>query len=366
MPDVHGKDFCSARLEQAIGETSGGSAKVNCGQALGGDFKMLQRVVQLVSAATDKLFGGGERELIACADVIAGFASGLAVDQRLAGHDGAFGLLTAFTNAALHQSLIHSHHPGSVATSGSKITRETVTERKSNWAIIADGPFEIGLSGAVLSRGSGVEARLNVGEAVQEHRVVGDGFLDQLMNEEQLGAVDDGVYTMLERLHRSEGLERFPDEDDRGVPPLADGHALQRLQRQVFFERVRGKAFFDDDHLVVDLAEADQKVAVCRGGVNLVAELLEGLLDFFQPFGRGEGEQRGLVRSTDEIKLVAHDKLLDFNGRHWHRRRANIFHNAFHAERADVAGDFAARLAHVINAAGHGAAFGAVEQGGFF
>lgn len=83
---------------------------------------MLERVFEFMAAATDEFFRRGESELIGVLDGVARFAGGLAIDEDLSGHDGAFGLLTAFTDSAIHQSLIHTSHMRSVTTESDEIT----------------------------------------------------------------------------------------------------------------------------------------------------------------------------------------------------------------------------------------------------
>jgi hypothetical protein len=65
---------------------------------------------------------------------------------------------------------------------------------------------------------------------------------------------------------------------------------------RVFLNVVRGEQFLDDDDLIMDLAEAHQKIAVRGGGVDFVAQPLQGDLGGLKPFGRGKGDQGGLVR----------------------------------------------------------------------
>ncbi len=67
-------------------------------------------------------------------------------------------------------------------------------------------------------------------------------------------------------------------------------------------EVVGGEQFLDDDNLIVDLAEADQKIAMRGRGVDFVAELGQGGPGGFEPFGGGERQQSGLVGCADEIK----------------------------------------------------------------
>ena len=46
---------------------------------------------------------------------------------------------------------------------------------------------------------------------------------------------------------------------------LTHRHALQRLQGEVFAQNVRGEQFFDNDDLIMYLAEANEEIAVrCR------------------------------------------------------------------------------------------------------
>jgi hypothetical protein len=160
-----------------------------------------------------------------------------------------------------------------------------------------------------LSRGRGVKARLHIIIAVQEHPIIGDRFFEELIDEKEFRTVNDRMDAVLERLHGREGLEGFADENEGGVATLAHGHPLQRLERQVFIKSVRGEAFLDDHNVISYLTKAHEKVAVCGGGVNLVAELLERFLDLFQPFRRRESEQCGFIRSADEFKLFAHVTL---------------------------------------------------------
>jgi len=49
--------------------------------------------------------------------------------------------------------------------------------------------------------GRGVEARLDFAIAVQEHLVAGGGLLEELLDEEEFRAVDDGVDDLRKGLH---------------------------------------------------------------------------------------------------------------------------------------------------------------------
>ena len=92
----------------------------------------------------------------------------------------------------------------------------------------------------------------------------------------------------------------------RNNSALGHGHFLEGLEREVFLRRVGGKKFLDDDHLVMHLAEADEKITVRGGGVNLVAEFVQRGLGGVQPFRRGKGDQRRFVLAADEVKGGVH------------------------------------------------------------
>ena len=59
----------------------------------------------------------------------------------------------------------------------------------------------------------------------------------------------------------------------------------------------------------MDLAEPHEKIAVGGGGVDFVAELLEGGPGGVQPRGGGKGEQRGLVAADHEVEGLIHLNL---------------------------------------------------------
>ena len=115
VPDIHGVNPGRAGLQEAIGETTGGRAEVNGNESDDVELEMLEGVFEFVAAATDKFFGSGKSELIRFRDGIAGFAGGLTIDERLTGHDGAFGLFATFADSPIHQCLIHTRHVLSVA-----------------------------------------------------------------------------------------------------------------------------------------------------------------------------------------------------------------------------------------------------------
>src|SRR6266699_5579017 len=79
----------------------------------------------------------------------------------------------------------------------------------------------------LLAVAGGKNPGLDFQIAVQKHGIVRHRLLDELLDQEQLGAVDDGVDALLKGLHRREGLERFPEEDDGRMPALTHGHVLE-------------------------------------------------------------------------------------------------------------------------------------------
>ena len=97
----------------------------------------------------------------------------------------------------------------------------------------------------------------------------------ELLEQKHFGTADDGVDAVPEGFHGRERLERIAKQDDGGVPPLVDGHGLQCLEREIFAKIVGGKKFFEDDDLILHLAEAHEEITVRGGGVNLVAQVAE-------------------------------------------------------------------------------------------
>ena len=69
---------------------------------------------------------------------------------------------------------------------------------------------------------------LRLTETMKEQRSIGDGFLDELLEQKQLGTIDDGINALLESLQWGERLKRISEENDRCVAALAHGHVLQR------------------------------------------------------------------------------------------------------------------------------------------
>jgi len=142
--------------------------------------------------------------------------------------------------------------------------------------------------------------------AVKEEGIIGDGFFDQLLEEEQLGTIDDRVDALLKSLHRGKRLERIAKENDCGCAALTHGHALEGLQGEILADVIGGEEFLDNNYLVPDLAESDQEVAVSRRGVDFIAQLGQGCFGGIEPFRGGESQQGGLVGGADEIEFVRH------------------------------------------------------------
>ena len=138
---------------------------------------------------------------------VAGFAGGLAVDADLPGEDEALGFFAAFAKAACHQRLVETNHALNRKPAG----------------------FRTGC--CRCKRGSALRGKL-----WRKKIVVGHGFFHELLEQEHFGAVDDGVDAVLEGFHRREGLERFAEQENGGVPALVHGHGLQRLQREIFVD----------------------------------------------------------------------------------------------------------------------------------
>src|SRR5262245_51691156 len=137
----------------------------------------------------------------------------------------------------------------------------------------------------------GVGAGLGFAIGVEEEVVVRDSLFNKLRDEEKLGAVDDRMDALLERLHGGGCLEGVREQDDGSMAALAHGHLLEGLQREVFSDAIGGEELLDDNYLVANLAEPDEEVSVRSGGVDFVAEFAEGGLGGFQPFGCGKGQQ---------------------------------------------------------------------------
>jgi len=148
-----------------------------------------------------------------------------------------------------------------------------------------------------------IELGLGFAIGMQEQRVIGYGFFDELFEKEKLGAVDDSVDALLEGLHRREGLKRIAEENDCCMAALAHWHVLNRLQSEIFVEVVGGEPFLENDDLVADLAETDEEIAMGRSRVNLVAQFGQGAASGFEPLRGGKGQQRGFIGSAKEFKF---------------------------------------------------------------
>src|SRR3954462_11252256 len=107
---------------------------------------------------------------------------------------------------------------------------------------------------------------------MQEKRVVANRFFNQLLQQKELRTVDHSVNTLLECLHGRKGLERVAKEDDSRLASLIHGHLLHGLQREILGDVIGRETFFDNDDLISNLAETDEKVAVGRGGMDFIAQ----------------------------------------------------------------------------------------------
>ena len=186
----------------------------------------------------------------------------------------------------------------------------SVTRSDPGWYVAGLWPWRIpSAAGSALE-----DAGLDVAEALQEELVIGHGFFHKLFEQKQFGAVDDGMDALLEGFHGGEGLERIANQQDGGMPALAAGHDLQGLEGEILIGRVGAEQFLHQRHLIAHLAEAHQEIAVGGGGVDFIAEFLQGVFGLLQPFRRGKGDQRRLVICTDEIKcgVCVHPGLFDF------------------------------------------------------
>ena len=99
------------------------------------------------------------------------------------------------------------------------------------------------------------------------------GWMLSAGQKEQFGAVDHGMHAVLKCLHGRERLERRAEKNHCSVPPLPHGHSLERLEREIFADVVRGKRLLHDHNLVSHLAETHGEIAVCCGGMHLVTQV---------------------------------------------------------------------------------------------
>lgn len=110
VPDIHGKNFGRAALQQTVREAAGGRAEVQGGEAGHSELKMLERVFELVAAAADKFLRRVHGDVVGGLDAVTGFFSGMAVDANGTGEDEALGLFAAVAEGALDEGLIQTGH----------------------------------------------------------------------------------------------------------------------------------------------------------------------------------------------------------------------------------------------------------------
>jgi hypothetical protein len=108
--NIYGKNFGRAILQQTIGESTGGRAKVERGESGDTEFEVEQGVFEFVATAAGKFVRRVEREFVAGFDRIARLARGLGIDTDLPGEDGALGLFAAFAKAAFNHCLVETDH----------------------------------------------------------------------------------------------------------------------------------------------------------------------------------------------------------------------------------------------------------------
>ncbi len=147
---------------------------------------------------------------------------------------------------------------------------------------------------------------MNFAEVVEKKRVVGDGFFDELLDDDDFRAVDDRVDAVLICLHRRKCLEGTSQQNDCGMTPLSHRHFFQGIERGILLDFGRIKKVFDDDDLIADLAEARGEIVVRGDGVNFIAKFLQGVFGRFSPSRIGTNDQRRLVGGVDEIKFIGH------------------------------------------------------------
>lgn len=132
---------------------------------------------------------------------------------------------------------------------------------------------------------SGQEASRRFAIAMHKQRIIGNRFFDKLLEEEQFRAVDDRVDAELERLHWRESLERIPEQQYRGVTPLAHWHFLKRLQSQILRNTVGRETLLHNHDLISNLAEANEKITVRGGCMDFVAQFGQRRPRGVEPFG---------------------------------------------------------------------------------
>ncbi len=136
--------------------------------------------------------------------------------------------------------------------------------------------------------------------------VVGDGFLDELNEQEHFGGIDDGVDPLLERLQRIKRGQGKTEQNKYGMAAVVHRHSLDGQQALVFGGRGGGEGFLQDDDVIGDLAELVKKLAVIDGGMDFVAELIQGGLGRVHQLRSAQAEQRGFVGGREKIKFDGH------------------------------------------------------------
>ena len=145
------------------------------------------------------------------------------------------------------------------------------------------------------------------------------------------------------------------------------GIAWSALQREVFADVIGGEKLLDDHQLVVDLAETNEEIGVCGGGVDLVTKFLEAALAAASHSGVEKASRAGLSLALMKSKRSVMAGYFEFEGGGQRRapgsgrRSGGLF---MRNEWQGVRG-FAAGLLDFVYAARDDAAFAAVEQGGF-
>ena len=109
VADVDGVNFRCAVLEEAIGETARGGAKIDGGEIRDAELKVVQRVFKFVSPPADEFVGRIERKLITLSHGVACLVRALTVYFDSPGKDGAFRLFPAFAKAAIDECLVEAN-----------------------------------------------------------------------------------------------------------------------------------------------------------------------------------------------------------------------------------------------------------------
>ena len=81
---------------------------------------------------------------------------------------------------------------------------------------------------------------------------------------------------------------------------------MEGAQAFVFLGGFGGKEFLEDDHLIGNLGEFVEELAMVDGGMDLEAELIQGGLGGFLQFRRAQSEQRGLVGGGEKLEFNRH------------------------------------------------------------